>query len=300
MKATPALWVIAIAAVGILVALTTRPNGFDSGWVTAIATSVLAMTALVGIYGVLGPIQQEAARRRREHLGRLVEQVLDPLRMELESCYLGTVSRKLYPLEWRHGTGVIVKEQISSGNVCDAPRGPQNASVYDKQYDDIRRFHYPAVIGHLEQFRRDYDEFIGATLAQAQDVQKELAAICKLAPLDFSSEQLGCYVGSLALYVFDRLWIQSYDWPLTVSQGTASGVTCWTLSNVSANMDLARGTEQEMVELNKQVEVFIARQDRAAFTAAADKLHKRLKKLQGEIAEIIASEKLEGTCPTMR
>jgi hypothetical protein len=107
----------------------------------------------------------------------------------------------------------------------------------------------------------------------------------------------GCYYGSLANYIFNRVWLVDYTSPLSVERDPTRTGELWRLMNVGSQYQYGRGTKDEMEALRESTEAVIARQDRAQFTKKAVALFEKLRKLQGQIARIQVNGTLEGSCP---
>lgn len=286
---------IAIGALAVTAFLfAAKQFGLTDAWVSALSA---LLTVVVSVFAIIIPLQQETEKKRRAHLAILVNEVLTPLSNDMQQQYLATVSRNTFPLEWWPSIGLFIRSRGALAKVLqpasEPPRGLQK-----NRYEDVARNHYPAIIRRVEEFKRGFEEFLEALLLQAQELEKELCSQSSVRPLDGTEERLGCYHGALALYVFNRLWMKGYDFPLMVLRDTTSQDGIWLLQKTTDTSDVARGTEQEMRQFNDLVETFINSKDRAAFILATEGMDQRLTDLQDEIAKIQASEELEGNCST--
>lgn len=282
-----ALLVIAVLAVA-------HAFGLRDGWVSA-GSAVVAV--IVSVFAIVIPLQQDKDLKRRAHLKVLVDEVLTPLSDDLQRRHLATVSRNTFPLEWWPNTGLFVRSQGQQAPLLQPPPAPPRG-LQKNRYEDARS-HYPAVIHEAEDFVRDYAGFLNSLLSQAKELELELRAMQGVLPIAGTDERLGCHVGALALYVFDRLWMKNYAFPLVVREASGSVHRIWALQNTSGSADIARGTEEEMRGLSEQVERFIEIKDRDAFIRPAEQMERRLDRVLDDIARIQASEKLRGSCSAL-
>lgn len=287
---------VAIAALPAAVILFgVRLLGLTDAWVSALSA---LLTVAVSAFALLLPLQQEAEKKRATHLKILVDEVLTPLSDQLQGRYLATVSRSTFPLEWWPNLGLFVRSRGAQATILNPPPEPRRG-LQKHRYEDVRS-HYLDIIEETEAFQRDFEPFLDSLLEHARQLENDLRSQSNLRPIDGTEELCGCYYGALALYVFDRLWVVGYDHPLVVRRSPGTLDQIWVLEKTSDTANLARGTEQEMRQLNDLIEQLIASKDRTAFTRSAEQMAHRLDRLQDEIAGVQASEKLIGNCPTLK
>lgn len=302
MKSTPAQWVIVVLGFAIVVGIFSWGSpgpGLDANWLTAVSTTVLAVTAVIGLMGVLRPLQQEAERRRKLHRDKLVTEVIEPIAVELQQEYVGILSRTTFPLDWDNGQGLHWRP--ASSRFVSAKRSKTaDMNVYEKYYNHVKNNHYPALIGHVENFKRDFEIFSHSTLQQAKDLEREIRTVADLPESPTQQGQHWYTAGNIALYVFDRIWMANYNFPLTIRPDHIAQSGFWGLWNEGASKQYARGSEEEVKGLQQRINALFDSQERTTYTKAASELLKRLEHLQSDLAEIQASEKLEGDCPSIR
>lgn len=301
MKGTIPQWIGAIALVVIAyLVFSTRQLGFSDGWVTAIATTALAVAAIIGLAGVMVPLRQEAARRRQVHLETLTAEVLDPLKSELESHYLGPVSRQDYLFDWGPSPGITLAK-LGPKYMFVLTGGPTDNSLFEKRYRDIKLNHFPAVIGHIENFKLEFDAFRNSALAWVKKLEQELQKGSGLAELTFSQPGVpSCYHGFLAVYIFNRIFLDRPVYLFDILPDSSNPQAPWKLKSTASGHEPAFGTKVQMENLNKFVEPLVVRERSVPLIAEADTLHRRLKKALGELADIQTKGKLEGDCDATR
>lgn len=288
-------WICAIALVLILVVLGTNWSGFPAEWVTAVATAMLAFAALVGLGGVLVPLQIERIRRRANHLSRLLAVVLLPIHEELEGRYESRVERRHTPLAWRRDLGfheyiapIIRNEYLGD----DTP--PDEPDLYATLYADTRKNHYPILIADYEQFRSGYNDLVEMTRREAVELEATLHGKCSLTDSSVENPNgLGIHFPNLTLYIFCRLWLANYSYPLSVR---TIGLYQAQLCCEGTSEFFANGTEQELRIVLGTVEELIATQKSLESIQVADNLVPKLNVLKGAIADIRVNDSLEGDC----
>lgn len=291
MRGTIPQWIGALAIVVIAVVVVARWPELTPDWVTAGATVVLAFAALVALFGVFVPLQLERARRRSVHLETIIAIVLEPIRLKLADSYAQVLSRSVSPLECWHPQGLKVTAQF--GSIPSGSPLADDESLYDSIYADIKRNHYPRLLADWERFEEDCEKFGQSALESAQGLEGLLRRGCDLP--DFAMDQSGirgCFYASLALYAFNRQWLNNYDYLLSEQKEGEQ----WKLWCLNISTYYGRGSHDEMIKLKALVEPAIKLQDITGLKDNGQVLLTRLEALQAVIASIRTNEQLRGDC----
>jgi len=293
---------IAIALLVVCAILLTHFKGFDAEWVTAVATAVLAFTAIIGLVGILIPLHMEKLRRRTQHLNQLVDVVLEPIRGELASVYGGVLARNTPLLSWSPIEGLGLERHPSGRFAYLRPEfhNPSKDSIYHNLYIHIAEYHYPKIISDYELFKKNYATLCDELLAEAKNLQK-LVEVGASALSTSDGDPTNWFPGDIARYVFNRLWMDGYTYKLTVRIGTIqSPAGAWVLENVASSSTYAHGDERKMRALHEMVEALIASKNAASLIENTKRIQHHLEHLLDALAKVQTVETLVGDCPVLK
>ena len=288
-------WLTLLGILTLDVMLATRWDGKPAEWIAAVATAVLALTATIGLVGVLWPIQKERARRRRLHKKKLVTKILEPIREKLLSERKGVLERKFNPIMWKAGVGHEIKKNTGPLFVHMVyPTGVDN-KPFDQLYKHIKDHHYPLLLGHYENLEIAFGEILKELLQLTKGLEDRIRAGSEMKEGMPTLEYSTVLYGSLAQFAFESIWGNA-RYPLSVNNSSLPHAYGWTLSCTNLHQDYAHGSERDMRQLQQLMKTLIDGEAQESYVASTEKLRIKLEQLLSEFAEVTGSEALDGDC----
>ena len=281
---------------------------FLIGWLEKLGLAILA--GLVGAF--VSPMLlsrfQEQRRVKRDHLDTIKEQVLRPLREELERLYLPLLQGELGPVTLGHVVipveGSVTQSRTTWDWTLAKRRNPvrqvfpiddtsKSASeITQELYEDAKRHHYRRFIRKLEAFKAGVESYTDEWMAYAEELSQVVVDCTGLPVVTAALANTGApWVNARGLAVF------VVDWQLgVIPQGPIRGPDGRSLQ--MSGQTMAQVSTEEAIQriLDVLDELCHDRGRVEDLQGRAEPLVRETIVLLGEIDQLLLTSKLPGRC----